>query len=50
MLEGQNQDPDYDEAAPPDRKRLKYLEENGYLVNINSHCSQYIDKPLVFIF
>ena len=24
-----NQDPDYDEAAPPDEKRLKYLEDQG---------------------
>lgn len=24
-----DQDPDYNEAAPPDRKRLKHLEENG---------------------
>lgn len=27
---GENQqDPDYNEAAPPDNKRLKYLEDNG---------------------
>lgn len=24
-----HQDPDYDEAAPPDAKHLKILEENG---------------------
>lgn len=29
MLEGKDQDPDYNEAAPPDRKRLKHLEDNG---------------------
>lgn len=28
-----SQDPDYDEAAPPDEKRLKYLEDQG-MVNM----------------
>jgi hypothetical protein len=27
--DGTDQDPDYNEAAPPDRKRLRHLEENG---------------------
>lgn len=27
--DGKDQDPDYNEAAAPDRKRLKHLEENG---------------------
>ena len=29
-----DQDPDYDEAAPPDLKRLKCLEDNGKLIAI----------------
>ena len=29
FLGGTDQDPDYNEAAPPDRKRLRHLEENG---------------------
>lgn len=27
--DGKDQDPDYNETAPPDKKRLKNLEENG---------------------
>ena len=35
IRDGTDQDPDYNEAAPPDRKRLKHLEENGISFKIN---------------
>ena len=49
MLEGKEQDPDYNEAAPPDRKRLKHLEDNGKFklsIYISFLCLVMISYPI----
>ncbi len=34
-----DQDPDYDEAAPPDAKRLKLLQDNGDFLPRHECCA-----------